>query len=64
MTLVEDCLIQMISDASKAIENPHKDLLLDFLDCYNLFGLKDATQEQLQEYITNNNLLPIIEGIR
>ena len=28
-----------------------KDKLLDFMERYNLIGLRDATEEQLKEYI-------------
>lgn len=48
--LKQSQLIQIISDRSDRYGN----MLLDFMSKYNLMALKDATVEQLSEYIKNN----------
>lgn len=48
--LKQSQLIQIISDRSDRYGN----MLLDFMSKYNLMCLKDATVEQLSEYIKNN----------
>lgn len=47
--LKQSQLIQIISDRSDRYGN----MLLDFMSTYNLMCLKDATVEQLSEYIKN-----------
>lgn len=45
----KDQLIQMVSAFN---ETKYGDKLIDFMDTYGLISLKDATVEQLQEYIS------------
>lgn len=47
----KDELIEKISAASGS-----GDLLLDFMELYELDGLMDATEEQLAQYVTDNGL--------
>lgn len=46
-------LIQVLADNS--ISKTHE-LITEFLDCYGLTGLKEATREQLQEFIQKKGL--------
>lgn len=43
-------LIQIISKA-----NPSGEYLIKFMDTYGLDNLRDATEDQLQEFIDNNH---------
>jgi len=54
----KDELIMVISNQS----DKYGDKLVDFLHTYKLVGLKDATVEQLQEYISTR-LCPQEKGI-
>lgn len=53
--LKQSQLIQIISDRSDRYGN----MLLDFMSTYNLMSLREATVEQLSEYIKNN-----LEGVK
>lgn len=53
--LKQSQLIQIISDRSDRYGN----MLLDFMSQYNLMSLREATVEQLSEYIKNN-----LEGVK
>ena len=47
----KDSCIKFISDKSFS---DNKDYFIDFMDNYNLVGLKDATKNNLKEYINKN----------
>lgn len=55
----KDELITMISNSC---ETKYGEKLVDFLHAYGLHGLKDATVEQLQEYISTR-LCPQEKGV-
>lgn len=46
-------LIEVLSQASDKYGSPY---LVGFMDEYQLSGLKDATEEQIKEYIRNVGL--------
>lgn len=51
-TCVLNCTKDDLIKAIKSRSDKHNDKLVDFLNVYKLDGLKDATVEQLQEYIS------------
>lgn len=51
-------LIKQISKASDMV--PFSDFLLEFMDRYGLNNLRDSTVEQLEEFISNRNIIPLL----
>ena len=51
-------LIKQISKASDMI--PFSDFLLEFMDRYGLNNLRESTVEQLEEFISNRNIIPLL----
>jgi hypothetical protein len=51
-------LIKQISKASDMV--PFSDFLLEFMDCYGLNNLRESTVEQLEEFISNRNIIPLL----
>ena len=49
-------LIKQISKASDMV--PFSDFLLEFMDRYGLNNLRESTVEQLEEFISNRNIIP------
>lgn len=39
---------------------PFSDFLLEFMDCYDLNNLRESTAEQLEEFISNRNIIPLL----
>ena len=39
---------------------PFSDFLLEFMDCYGLNNLRESTVEQLEEFISNRNIIPLL----
>lgn len=42
---------------------PFSDYLLEFMDCYDLNNLCECTVEQLEEFIINKHINPLLEEI-
>ena len=53
-------LIKQISKASDMV--PFSDFLLEFMDRYGLNNLRESTVEQLEEFISNRNIIPLLGG--
>lgn len=51
-------LIKQISKASDVV--PFSDFLLEFMDSYGLNNLREPTVEQLEEFISNRNIIPLL----
>ena len=51
-------LIKQISKASDMV--PFSDFLLEFMDRYSLNNLRESTVEQLEEFISNRNIIPLL----
>ena len=51
-------LIKQISKASDMV--PFSDFLLEFMDSYGLNNLRESTVEQLEEVISNRNIIPLL----
>lgn len=51
-------LIKQISKASDMV--PFSDFLLEFMDRYGLNSLRESTVEQLEEFISNRNIIPLL----
>ena len=51
-------LIKQISKASNMV--PFSDFLLEFMDRYGLNNLRESTVEQLEEFISNRNIIPLL----
>ena len=51
-------LIKQISKASDMV--PFSDFLLEFMDRYGLNNLRESTVEQLEEFISNRNISPLL----
>lgn len=51
-------LIKQISKASDMV--PFSDFLLEFTDRYGLNNLRESTVEQLEEFISNRNIIPLL----
>ena len=51
-------LIKQISKASDMV--PFSDFLLEFMDRYGLYNLRESTVEQLEEFISNRNIIPLL----
>lgn len=51
-------LIKQISKASDMV--PFSDFLLEFMDRYGLNNLRESTVEQLEEFISNKNIIPLL----
>ncbi len=51
-------LIKQISKASDMV--PFSDFLLEFMDRYGLNNLRESTVEQLEEFISNRNNIPLL----
>ena len=51
-------LIKQISKASDMV--PFSDFLLEFMDRYGLNNLRESTVEQLGEFISNRNIIPLL----
>ena len=51
-------LIKQISKASDMV--PFSDFLLEFMDRYGLNNLRESTVEQLEEFISNRNVIPLL----
>lgn len=51
-------LIKQISKASDM--GPFSDFLLEFMDRYGLNNLRESTVEQLEEFISNRNIIPLL----
>lgn len=51
-------LIKQISKASDMV--PFSDFLLEFMDRYGLNNLRESTVEQLEEFINNRNIIPLL----
>mgnify|MGYP007081772989 CR=1 FL=1 len=51
-------LIKTISRASDMV--PFSDFLLEFMDRYGLNNLRESTVEQLEEFISNRNIIPLL----
>ena len=51
-------LIKQISKASDMV--PFSDFLLEFMDRYGLNNLRESTVEQLEEFISNRNIIPLL----
>lgn len=39
---------------------PFSDFLLEFMDRYGLNNLRESTVEQLEEFISNRNIIPLL----
>ena len=55
-------LIKQISKASDMV--PFSDFLLEFMDRYGLNNLRESTVEQLEEFISNRNIIPLLGEAR
>ncbi len=53
---------ELIKQIGKASKTPQHELLVKFMNEYNLIGLKDATEEQLNEFIKNKFKRPKEKG--
>ena len=51
-------LIKQISKESDMV--PFSDFLLEFMDRYGLNNLRESTVEQLEEFISNRNIIPLL----
>ena len=51
-------LIKQICKASDMV--PFSDFLLEFMDSYGLNNLRESTVEQLEEFISNRNIIPLL----
>ena len=51
-------LIKQISKASDMV--PFSDFLLEFMDRYGLNNLRESTVEQLEGFISNRNIIPLL----
>ena len=51
-------LRKQISKASDMV--PFSDFLLEFMDRYGLNNLRESTVEQLEEFISNRNIIPLL----
>ena len=51
-------LIKQISKTSDMV--PFSDFLLEFMDRYGLNNLRESTVEQLEEFISNRNIIPLL----
>lgn len=51
-------LIKQISKAPDMV--PFSDFLLEFMDRYGLNNLRESTVEQLEEFISNRNIIPLL----
>lgn len=51
-------LIKQISKASDMV--PFSDFMLEFMDRYGLNNLRESTVEQLEEFISNRNIIPLL----
>lgn len=51
-------LIKQISKASDMVL--FSDFLLEFMDRYGLNNLRESTVEQLEEFISNRNIIPLL----
>ena len=51
-------LIKQISKASDMV--PFSDFLLEFMDRYGLNNLRESTVEQLEKFINNRNIIPLL----
>lgn len=51
-------LIKQTSKASDMV--PFSDFLLEFMDRYGLNNLRESTVEQLEEFISNRNIIPLL----
>ena len=51
-------LIKQISKASDMV--PFSDFLLEFMDRYGVNNLRESTVEQLEEFISNRNIIPLL----
>ena len=51
-------LIKQISKASDMV--PFSDFLLEFMDRYGLNNLRESTVEQLEEFISNRNIIQLL----
>lgn len=51
-------LIKQISKASDMV--PFSDFLFEFMDRYGLNNLRESTVEQLEEFISNRNIIPLL----
>lgn len=51
-------LIKQISKASDMV--PFSDFLLEFMDRYGLNNLRESTVKQLEEFISNRNIIPLL----
>ena len=51
-------LIKQISKASDMV--PFSDFLLEFMDRYGLNNLRESTVEQLEEFISNRNIISLL----
>ena len=51
-------LIKQISKASDMV--PFFDFLLEFMDRYGLNNLRESTVEQLEEFISSRNIIPLL----
>ena len=51
-------LIKQISKASDMV--PFSDFLLEFMDRYGLNNLRESTVEQLEEFISNRDIIPLL----
>lgn len=51
-------LIKQISKASDMV--PFSDFLLEFMDRYGLNNLRESIVEQLEEFISNRNIIPLL----
>lgn len=51
-------LIKQISKASDMV--PFSDFLLEFMDRYGLNNPRESTVEQLEEFISNRNIIPLL----
>ena len=54
-------LIKQICKASDMVS--FSDYLLEFMDCYGLNNLCESAVEQLEEFISNRNINPLLEEI-
>ena len=52
---------KLIKQISKAFDMvPFSDFLLEFMDRYGLNNLRESTVEQLEEFISNRNIIPLL----
>ena len=51
-------LIKQISKTSDMV--PFSDFLLEFMDRYGLNNLRESTVEQLEEFISSRNIIPLL----